>query len=100
MASEYTRGEMDVADHKRVYGGVMKAGLTAALLTGLIVFYLSVVFGTQAGWFAALIGTVVIGGVLGFALKQKAVYWTCLVVMAVIAVIAGGLVSLFTGPVV
>ncbi len=99
MASEYTRGEMDVADHKRVYGGVMKAGLTTGLLTGLIVFYLSVVFGTQAGWFAALIGTVVIGGALGYALKQKTLYWTSLVVMAVIAVIAGGLVSLFSGPV-
>jgi hypothetical protein len=99
MASEYTRGEMDVADHKRVYGGVMKAGLTTGLLTGLIVFYLSVVFGTQASWFAALIGTVVIGGALGYALKQKTLYWTSLVVMAVITVIAGGLVSLFSGPV-
>lgn len=99
MASEYTRGDMDVSEHRRVYSGVMSVGLTGGLLTGLIVFYLAVVFGTAAGWFSALIAAGVVGGLLGVALKQKTLYWTVLVVMGLITLLAGFFVSVFSGPV-
>lgn len=95
MASEYTRGEMDVNQHKRIYGGVMSTGLTGALICGLLVFYLALVFGAQTGWFIGLIVTGIAGFALGFALKQKTLYWTTLVGMGVIAFLAGIIASLF-----
>ena len=95
MASEYTRGEMDVNEHKRIYGGVMSTGLTGALICGMLVFYLALVFGTATGWFIALIVTAIVGGILGFALGQKTLYWTTLIGMSVLAFLAGVVASLF-----
>lgn len=93
MAEDYTRGEMDISQHKATFDGVMGVSVFAALITGVTVLYLSLVFGAEIGWFNALIFSAIAGGAGGFVMKQGAGYWVTLGVLAVITVIAGGLVS-------
>ncbi len=93
MANDYTRGEMDISHHKATFAGVMTVSVFASLLTGLVVLYLTLVFGASMSWITALGISVVVGGIAGFALKQGALYWVFVAALAVIAVIAGGLVT-------
>ncbi|MCR9129789.1 MAG: aa3-type cytochrome c oxidase subunit IV [Alphaproteobacteria bacterium] len=93
MAEDYTRGEMDISQHKATFEGVMGVSVFASLITGLTVLYLTLVFGAELGWLNALIASAIVGGIAGVVMKQGAGYWVTLGVLAVITVISGGLVS-------
>jgi hypothetical protein len=93
MAEDYTRGEMDISQHKATFDGVMGVSVFASLITGLTVLYLTLVFGAEMGWLNALIASAIVGGIAGVVMKQGAGYWVTLGVLAVITVISGGLVS-------
>ncbi len=97
MAEDYTRGQMDISHHKMTYDAVMKVSVFVSVLLGLIVLYLTLVFGAGMGWVTALIATLITGGVTGAALKQGARYWASLGVLAVITLISGGITMLFVG---
>ena len=94
MADDYTRGEMNISDHKATFDGVMQVSVFAALLTGLVVLYLTLVFGGEIGWINALIVSGIAGVAGGVVLKQGAYYWVACAVLGAIAVISGGLISL------
>ena len=93
MADDYTRGEMDISQHKATFEGVMSISVFASLITGLTVLYLTLVFGAEIGWFNALIASALIGAVSGYVLKQGLGYWITLGVLAVITVVSGALVG-------
>jgi len=93
MAEDHTRGEMDISRHKATFEGVMNVSVFSSLITGLTVLYLTLVFGAETGWFNALIASAIVGGVAGYMLKQRALYWISLAAMAAITVISGALVS-------
>ena len=93
MADDYTRGEMDISQHKATFEGVMSISVFASLITGLTVLYLTLVFGAEIGWFNALIASALIGAVTGYVLKQGLGYWITLGVLAVITVVSGALVG-------
>lgn len=93
MADDYTRGQMDISEHKQTFDAVMSVSVYASLVIGLVVLYLTLVFGAGMGWFMALILCAAVGGAAGFFTKQGALYWTSLGAMAVVALIAGGLIS-------
>jgi hypothetical protein len=94
MADEYTRGEMDISEHKATFDGVMQVSVFSALIIGIAILYLTLVFGGGIGWINALIVSAIVGVAGGVAMKQGALYWVSMAVMAVIAVIAGALVSM------
>jgi hypothetical protein len=93
MADDYTRGEMDISHHKDTFSGVMSVSVFASLLTGIVVLYLTLVFGASMNWMTALIPTLIAGGLGGFVLKQGALYYVFVAAFTAIAVLAGGLVS-------
>ncbi len=93
MAEDYIRGEMDISQHKATFQGVMSISVFAALITGLTVLYLTLVFGAETGWFNALIVSALVGAAAGYVLKQGLGYWITLGVLAVITIISGALVA-------
>ena len=93
MADDYTRGEMDISEHKATFDGVMQVSVFASLLTCLVVLYLTLVFGGEIGWINSLIVSAIVAVASGVVLKQGARYWVSCGFLAVIAVISGGLVS-------
>jgi len=93
MADDYTRGEMDISHHKATFGGVMSVSVFCSILIGLVVLYLSLVFGAGMNWITGLIVSLIVAGAAGVVLKQGALYWVFVGALTVIAVISGGLVS-------
>ncbi|MGJ3231851.1 MAG: aa3-type cytochrome c oxidase subunit IV [Oceanicaulis sp.] len=93
MADEYTRGQMDISEHKKTFDAVMNVSVYSSLLIGLVVIYLTLVFAAGGDWFMSLIITAVVGGIGGFFTKQGVLYWTSLGVLAVIALVAGVIIS-------
>jgi hypothetical protein len=94
MTDEYTRGQMDISEHKKTFDSVMSVSVFSSLLIGLCLFYLTLVFGTGGGWFGTLVLTGVLGAVGGFFTRQGIMYWTCLAGLGLIALTGGLLTSL------
>ena len=97
MAEDYTRGQMDISHHKATYDAVMKVSVFISVLLGLIVLYLTLVFGANMNWITALIASLISGGATGAVLKQGARYWASLGLLAVIALISGAVTLAFAG---
>jgi hypothetical protein len=97
MAEDYTRGQMDISHHKATYDAVMKVSVFISVLLGLIVLYLTLVFGANMNWITALIASLIAGGATGAVLKQGARYWASLGLLAVIALISGAVTLAFAG---
>lgn len=93
MAEEYIRGEMDISEHKATFSGVMAVSVYSTLVLSVVLLCLTLIFGGGFSWLNAMLVSAIAGGVGGFALKQGAVYWVSLVVLAIIGFISGGLVT-------
>lgn len=94
MADDYTRGEMDISEHKSTFDGVMAVSVYSTLVLSVVLICLTLIFGADMNWINAMIASAIVGGIGGFVMKQGAFYWVSLVVLAIIGGIAGGLVSL------
>ena len=94
MADDYTRGEMDIAEHKATFDGVMQVSVFSTLLTCLVVLYLTLVFGADIGWLNSLIVSAIVAVAGGVVMKQGALYWVSCGALAVVTLISGGVVSL------
>ncbi len=93
MADDYTRGQMDISEHKATFSGVMQVSVFSTLIIGLAVLYLTLVFGGGIGWINSLIVSAIVAVAGGVVMKQGALYWVSCGFLAIIAVISGGLVS-------
>ncbi|WP_375283481.1 aa3-type cytochrome c oxidase subunit IV [Marinicauda pacifica] len=97
MAEDYHRGEMNVAEQKHTFDGFISVSVFSAAVLGLVVMFLSMVFGTDLGWLTAFLITAVIGGVIGVLLKQGTAYWMTVAILGVITIIAGFLIVALFG---
>jgi hypothetical protein len=97
MAAEYTRGDMDVSEHRKTFGGVMQVSVTSSLLAAASVLFLTLAFATSTGWFASLVAAVIVGGLGGYVLKRGPVYYAILGVLTGLAAIAGFVIAAFAG---
>ncbi|NNE57665.1 MAG: aa3-type cytochrome c oxidase subunit IV [Hellea sp.] len=92
--SNYTKGEMEIAEQKETFSGFM--GMTiyggGVIALGLI-FAILTVGGVGLSWFPALIITVVLGILMGILLKLNAAWYAAIMLLggvtAVICFIAG-----------
>ena len=67
----YVKGTMGVDGHKKTFGGFMGTTVYGGAALALIVIFPTLVFGVSMGWTSALIVTLVLGIILGLALKLK-----------------------------
>mgnify|MGYP000023532380 CR=1 FL=1 len=95
MASDYVRGEMDIADQKATFGGFIAVTIWGSLLTIVSVLYLTLVFAVGMDWLAGLIGTAIVGGVLGLARGMKTSWYVTLGGLFFFGLVCGGIVQLF-----
>lgn len=93
--SNYKRGEMDIEGHSDTFGGFMSMSMYggAAIIVALLVPVL--VFGANIAWPAAMLVSVILGVIIGVALKFKAQWYAVLIGVAVIFSVIIGLLSLF-----
>jgi len=95
MASDYTRGEMDISAQKSTFDGVMVVSVWSSLLTAMSIFYFTLVFGVGTDWLSALIGVSLLSAVLGKLLSMSSAWYMTVVGLFVFGLIFGGLASLF-----
>ncbi len=95
MASDYVRGEMDIADQKMTFDGFMAVSVWGSLLTAISVLYLTLVFAVGWDWMTSLIGVTVLSVVAGLALSMKTSWYMTVAGLFVFGLITGGIVNLF-----
>ncbi|WP_300527056.1 aa3-type cytochrome c oxidase subunit IV [Maricaulis sp.] len=95
MASDYSRGEMDISDHKATFDGFMAVTVWGSLLTAISVLYLTLVFAVGMDWLASLIGVAVVSVLGGMALNMKVSWYVTVAGLFIFSLICGGIVSLF-----
>lgn len=97
MASNYTRGEMDITEQRSMYVGVIRAGVSCTLVTAYSLVFLTLAFATGMGWFTSLGFALATGAIGGVAMKQGPWYWLTTAVLTVITAIVGLAIAVFTG---
>ena len=92
--SNYKRGEMSIEGHSDTFGGFMSMSMYggAAIIVALLVPVL--IFGANIAWPAAMLVSVVLGVVIGIALKFKAQWYAVLIGLAILFSIIIGLSTL------
>lgn len=95
MASDYVRGEMDIAHQKSTFDGFIAVSVWGSLLTIVSVLYLTLAFAVGMDWLVSLIATAIVGGALGMALGMKTSWYVTLGGLFVFGLVCGGLVQLF-----
>ncbi len=96
-SSNYNRGEMNVKAQSGTFGGFMGMTKYGGALVALIVLMPTLVFAVGVSWFNALVISVVVGFLIGLALKFKAMWYVILVGLAFFVGIISFLLSLFGG---
>ena len=96
--SDYVHGTMGVDGHKKTFSGFMGTTVYGGAALALIVIFPTLVFGTSLGWLKALIVTLIIGVVLGVALKFKGGWYAGIIVSAIPVGLASWILSILTAP--
>jgi len=93
--SDYTHGEMDIAEQNRTWDGFIKGTLWSSFIIGLLVAYSTLTVALGMHWAVAL-GLCVIGGIVGgMALGMGSAWMATVVLLAALAVIVQVMIILF-----
>lgn len=68
---DYHRGDMDIAEQRSTYDVFMGLTKWSSLAIAALILFLTITFATAAGWFTALIATVVLVALGVFFLRDK-----------------------------
>lgn len=91
--SNYTRGEMEIVAHEGTFSGFMGVSMYGAAALVVMLLFPILIFGVNVAWPVSLFVSVVVGVILGMALKFKAQWYAGLIGSAVVL---GVLIALLT----
>lgn len=92
--SNYSRGEMEIKGHKSTYSTFMDFSVYGGAAIIVILLFPILVFGVNLAWPASMLISVVLGVVIGLALKFKAQWYAVLIGTAILFSIIIGLATL------
>ena len=95
--TNYVKGTMGVDGHKKTFGGFMGTTVYGGAGLALVVIFPTLVFGVSMGWTSALLITVILGVILGLALKLKGGWYAGVIVSAVLVAMASPLIAMIHG---
>lgn len=95
MASDYTRGEMEISDQSNTFSGFIRTSIWFGGYTVLGVLMLTLTFAVGMSWMTSLIITFVTGVVIGLALQMKMAWYGLLIGTTVFVGIIGLIAGLF-----
>ncbi|MGB0906215.1 MAG: hypothetical protein ACPGVT_01885 [Maricaulaceae bacterium] len=95
--SNYIQGSMPVEAQKGTFGGFMSMTVYGGSLIAFMLIYPILVFCTPLAWSASLVATLVIGIILGVALKLKGGWFAGIVTLSVFLAIFSALIAFFFG---
>lgn len=77
--TDYTRGEMKITDHKETFSGFMGMSVYGAAAIIVVLLFPILVFAVNLAWPTSMLVTVIVGVIIGVALKFKAQWYALLV---------------------
>lgn len=81
--TNYTRGEMKISDHKGTFSGFMGISKYGAAAIIVLLLFPILIFAVNVPWTAAMLATVVLGIIIGVALKFKGQWYAGLIGSAI-----------------
>jgi len=93
--SDYQRGTMEVGAQSGTFSGFMSGTVYGGAAIALVVIMPTLVFAVGMHWLPALVATVILGFVLGMALKLKGAWYVGIVATAIFTAIVCAILSLF-----
>lgn len=93
--SDYTHGTMKVDAQSGTFSGFMGGTKYGGTLIALFVIMPTLVFAVGMHWLPALVATVILGFVLGMAMKFKGAWYVGLIGLAILVSFVSVLLSLF-----
>jgi len=91
--SDYKHGTMEVTAQSGTFDGFMGGTKYGGSLIALIVVMPTLVFAVGLHWFPSLVATVVLGFVIGLALKLKPGWYVGIIGLAVLTAIFSAILS-------
>ena len=95
--TNYVKGTMGVDGHKKTFGGFMGTTVYGGAGLALVVVFPTLVFGVSMGWASALIVTLILGIILGLALKLKGAWYAGVIISAVPLAMASAMLASLHG---
>ena len=92
--SVYTHGSMEVDAQSGTFTGFMDGTKYGGSLIALIVIMPTLVFAVGLHWFPALVATLILGVVMGLALKLKGGWYVGLIGLSIVTAIASIILSI------
>lgn len=92
--TNYNRGEMDIDAQSDTFGGFMSYSVYGGAAIIVMLLFPILVFAVNLSWPVAMLTTVVLGIIIGIALKFKAQWYAVLIASAVFLSIVIGLLLL------
>ena len=92
--SDYTHGSMEVDAQSGTFTGFMDGTKYGGSLIALIVIMPTLVFAVGLHWFPALVATLILGVVMGLALKLKGGWYVGLIGLSIVTTIASIILSI------
>ena len=93
--SDYEHGTMKVDAQSGTFSGFMGGTKYGSALIALVVIMPTLVFAVNLHWMPSLIATVILGFVLGMAMKFKGAWYVGLIALAIAVAIFSTILSIF-----
>lgn len=85
--SDYNRGDMPIEAQSKTFSGFMVGTIYGGAFIAVVLLFPILFFGANFSWMTSLVSTLVVGILIGLALKLKGIWYATLVIMAVITAI-------------
>lgn len=91
--SDYNRGDMPIEGQKATFGGFMNWTVYGGAFLVVILLFPILVFAANFAWLPSLITTVVVGIVMGLALKLKGSWYASIIMLGIITAVIWAILS-------
>lgn len=82
--SDYTHGEMPVEAQEGTFKGFMNWTMYGGAFIVIVLLMPTLVFGANLAWTTSLLATVIVGIVIGLALKLKGAWYAVVIGLAIL----------------
>lgn len=91
--SDYTHGTMPVDAQEGTFKGFMGITMYGGALIAIVLLMPTLFYGANMAWMPALITTLIVGVVIGLALKFKGAWYASIIGLAIVTAIVCALAS-------
>lgn len=95
--SDYTPGEMNIAEQTRTFSNFMKASVWGGGAIIVMLVALVLTFCTSLHWFPSMIAGAVVGVLVGMGLKMKAGWYAMVIAITVAGIVCAAFISFLMG---